>query len=320
LITRIKKLSEILITGLMLVSLVVPSAALAQPGSGIQISPTRHELNVEPGQKKSVIITIKNVTSGPITAIANINDFKADNLTGEPNLIGNDEEPSPNSIKKFISAISDIDLAINQSKDITLEINVPANTPPGAYYGIVRYQAVPQGQSLEPGQVLLSASVGTIILLEVPGEVTQSMKLLSLKAAREDKSGSWFISAPDKVLVEIKNTGNTFIRPFGRVSISRSGQEVFSYDLNNTIQRGNVLPDSTRRFSDDIKGINKFGKYKVTANIGVDEGGEVSTISASFWYIPLWLMGAIAGILIVLGLVIWLVWRKISRGTRRYRR
>lgn len=259
-------------------------------GSGLSVSPTRTELRINPGGSDVVRINLRNVTGGDITAKAFINDFEPDNASGEPRIVLNSKEASPTSIKNFLAGVGDVQLKQGESKTFDVTVVVPADTAPGAYYGVIRYAAVPLGNDApEPGQVSLTASVATIILIEVAGDIHEQVELNSVRIYSKDKSAGLFTKRPDQIGVEVTNKGNGFARPFGTVSVRNPfGKQAVNYEVNDTEPRGNVLPGSSRIFKNNIKGINWPGRYKVTASISFGNGGEVLIRKASFWYLPLW--------------------------------
>lgn len=291
-------------------------------GSGLSISPTRTELTIEPGSAETVKISLKNVSGTDIVANATVNDFESDDETGEPRLLPESDTQNPASIARFINNLDDVELKKDEKKDIELALQVPADAPPGAYYGVVRYTAVPVGQRSDPGQVALTASVGTLVLIEVPGDIKEQIQVLSLKALRDGKGGSFFFKQPDQVAVRIKNTGNSFSKPFGRVSVSQAGgKEVYSYELNNTDPKSNILPNSNRTFVDKVENIKTPGRYTVTANISHGKGGEVLTQRTSFWYVPAWLAAVLGVILLaIIGGAYVLYRRRFSSRSRAKRR
>lgn len=306
--------------------LILPTAPVwaqqRQGGSGLQITPTRHEISVDPGAEKTIAIGLKNVSGIDVVAKVAVNDFEADNTTGNPKINVDSSKQFPRSIKKFLRGTQDLPLTKDEVKNTNLTVSVPKDTPPGAYYGIVRYQAIPkdQGQT-DKTSVSLTASVGVIVLLDVPGEVTESMNAVSIKPERNGKTTSFFTNAPDKLAVELKNTGNSFIKPFGKVSITKKGgKEVYSYELNNTDPRGNVLPGSTRIFRDGIKNVSSFGKYTATASIGYGKTGQVVTLRSSFWVVPTtYLIGMFVLLLLVVALG-FVLYRKSTGHHKSHRR
>lgn len=314
---RVRNTLAVLIS-IMLVFAAVPfSSAGAQnssTGSGLSISPPVTEFTINPGGSKSLNITLKNVTVGDVVAKGIINDFEGDGISGNPKILTNTTQLTPNSIKKFVSNIDDIPLKKGEQKNIILGLDVPKNTPPGAYYGIVRYQAVPAGSNAPgAGQVALTASVGTIVLITVPGNIRDQVQLTGIHVYRGSRDSSLFFSTPNKIGVEIKNFGNGFAKPFGKVEIQNTfGKEIANYEFNNPKQLGNILPGNSRIFTNSVSAIKSPGKYKITANVSYGSGSQVLTTTKTVWYIPAWL--AIIVLLVILALAY-----LSSRAYRRYR-
>jgi hypothetical protein len=291
---------------------VVAAAIIAVPtaqtfaqqtnGSGLSISPTRTELSIKPGQAGTVSITIKNVTKGTVTAKALVNDFEADNTSGEPKLITDDTKRSSASIRDFLIGFDDVELSAGQEKEVVIPVQIPSDASPGAYYGVVRYQAIPKTPGEQgAGQVALTASVGSLVLIEVPGNITEKIQIENVKPYLNGKSGAIFTKKPKQVGVQIKNLGNSFAKPFGQVQVlNMTNKQVYAYELNNSTPRGNILPTSERTFLDDLKNIGMPGRYKISANISFGRGGEILNYETTFWYLPVWLLVAIAAILILL--------------------
>lgn len=292
-----------------------------QGGSGLVISPTRSELEIAPGGNEKITVSLKNVSGGDITARAQVNDFTSDGESGEPKVIPDSTVESPNSIRKFLSGADDVILKKDEKKDFDINISVPAGTPAGAYYGILRYTAVPGGEEIPgEGKVALTASVGTLILIQVPGNITEQIQVRNIRAFKDDSAKSFFLSPPNKVKTEIKNTGNSFAKPFGRLSVTKGSKEVYSFELNNIDPKSNILPGSVRTFTDDLKNVKSPGRYTITGNISHGRGGEVITYKSSFWYVPVWLIILIVALVVVTAAGgYWLYRKKFGRKRRRQR-
>ena len=317
----IKKLI-VSIASLTLVAVPVSNAfAQSNAGSGLRISPTRTELSIKPGEAGTVSLTVKNVTKGAIIAKALVNDFEADNNTGEPKLLTDDKKISASSIRNFLLGFDDLDLAAGQEKEVIIPVQIPSDASPGAYYGVIRYQAVPKTTGEQgAGQVALTASVGSLVLIEVPGNIVEKVSVLSVKAyLTNGKSGSIFTKKPTQSGITVKNLGNSFAKPFGQVQVlNMQGKQVAAYELNNSTPRGNILPGSTRIFKDELKGITSPGRYKITANVSYGRGGEVLNVSNTFWYLPVWLLLALGILaLLLIGTAMYLYRRYNSRSLSR---
>ncbi|MCA9323678.1 hypothetical protein KC992_01095 [Candidatus Saccharibacteria bacterium] len=321
------KKMKLLIAALFAAVSFTPLSVTAQQdpiGSGLSISPTRTDLVVNEGTSADLDISVKNVTGGNIIAKAFINDFEPDGVSGEPRLITDSNVKSASSIKDFIVGLEDITLGVDETKEVKMQIDIPVGAAPGAYYGVIRYQAVPvddQGQITEGGQVALTASVGTIVLVEVPGNIKQQIEIKSLSAYLDDKKGSLFTQKPTHIGIEIDNKGNGFARPFGKIYVKDMfGKEVLSYEMNNTNPRGVVLPESTRVFKDPVEGIGKPGRYTIYADVSYGNGGEVYSVSSTFWYVPSWLI--ITGLVLLLaivGLAVFLYRKYVTKSLKRRR-
>lgn len=303
-------------------SMLLPVAAQTdnpdQAASGYQISPVRSEFTIEKGKSDTLTISIQNPSSVATSARAVVNNFVAsEDENGTPRLIlAEDAEPPKNNFKTLISEIPDVQLAGKERKDIPVRITIPADANSGGYYGAVRF--VPANPTQE-STVGLTASVGTIVLVTVPGDLKQQLDLVQLSAAQGDKAKSFITSGEIDVLTRLKNSGDIHLKPFGRVTVKNMlGKTVNTYEFNNTEPRANILPGSIRRFNDKIGSQKLPGRYTIESNLGYSSGGgELLSSKVSFWYMPVWaIILLIVLIAAIIGGIVWLN-RKFSRGSRK---
>lgn len=296
----------------LLVLATSPSRAQnnGESGSGLQISPTRSDITGSAGEQKNFSMTVRNVTTGDVVAKAILNDFESDNESGTPRIIIDTKERTPYTLDKMLKGLQDIELKAGEVKEVKFTLDIPANVAPGAYFGAIRYQAVPKSSVSGDRQVALNASVAHLVFLDVPGEINEQIQIESLKFQRGGKSGSFFLNAPDKSVLTVKNLGNGFARPFGNVTINYFGKKAYSYDVNNTDPRGTVLPKSSRNFTNDVKDIKKPGKYTAVVGVAYGNGGEVVNYTASFWYIPAWFLILFVALLLAIVGGAYMVYRK----------
>ncbi|MBP6962236.1 hypothetical protein KBB49_01725 [Candidatus Saccharibacteria bacterium] len=309
-------------------------------GSGLSISPTRTELSVLPGATDKVTVSIKNITSGAIFAEISIDDFEPDNETGAPKIITNGDKNSA-SISGFVTPVEGVRLEPDESKDIVLDVSIPNDAAPGGYYGAVRFKAVPVNSNANAegsSEVSLTANLLSLVLIEVPGDITQKVAVNSLRAYLDDKSGVIFTKKPNFLGIEIENLGNSFIKPFGTVTVSNFlGSEVFSYELNDSNPRSNVLPSSTRLYKDALEDVESKivndkqdetrkspismpGRYTVVANVSYGNGGEVFTVRSNFWYLPVWFIVTVLVVVLALVLLGVYLYRKyVTKSTKKKR-
>ncbi|MGI9028213.1 MAG: COG1470 family protein [Candidatus Saccharimonadales bacterium] len=315
----IRKLTA-LFSGMAIAFLALFSLATAQDsgqtnqggGNGLQISPTRTEVSINPGESKPYTFIVKNITSGPLDANFTINDFESDGVTGNPKIIVDDSERTPTTISNFLTGLGNFSLKPGESKEVKFNVSVPEDAVPGAYYGIVRYAAIPKSGVLNDEaerQLALTASLGHLVLVEISGDINEQIQLDSLKFGKDNKgdnsdisTSSIFFKAPDRALLAINNLGNGFSRPFGSVTINDfKNTEVQRYEVNDVTPKGIVLPKSSRTFINDLQNIKTPGRYTATASVAYGNGGEVITYKSSFWYLPVWFLLAILFVIAIIG-------------------
>ena len=312
--------------------LVVPSLAVnAQQTSGgaksetgvansVQVSPVRTDMDLDPGASKTIEVSARNLTPRTVQMRATLNDFEASrDETGEPLVILDDKYAKAHSLKRLATISPQIiTLGPNEKASVKVTITAPKSAMAGGYYGVARFLPADQVGGEDSG-VALSATVGSLVLLKVNGEMEQKVTLESMGVSQKGKTGTFF-KTPDnlKVIVRFNNQGNVQEQPFGKVKLTKGDKTLQDVEINNTDPRGNVLPDSIRRFEVDLNKVGKFGKYTVEGNFGYGTGELISS-KTTFWVVPTtYIIGGIVGLLLLIG-VIFLIVKVIvlSRGGRR---
>lgn len=313
----VSKRVSILVVAIVLALSLIGSLAMAQEenqgGSGLQLSPTRTDLSGQPGEQKTFSIILKNITQTDVSAEAVLNDFESDNVSGTPRIIVDENARTPYSINGMVKDLTSVDLKAGETKEVKLTVDIPGDVSPGAYFGAIRYAAIPKGQSPSETdrQVALTASVAHLVFIEVAGEINEQIQVEKFQAQNEGKAGSFFIKSPNQAALTVKNLGNGFSRPFGKVTVNGPfGKEAHSYDINNTDPRGIVLPKSSRVFTDELKNIKFPGKYNMTASVAYGNGGEVVTFKSSFIYLPLWSIAVLIALIAVIAFAVYYFYRK----------
>jgi hypothetical protein len=301
-----KRSSAVLLT-LILTLFVVASSAGAQTttgsGNGFRVSPVRQEFVIEKGSSQQFTMNIENPTDATVTAQLLVNDFvSSENETGEPRLILDESgDPPKNSFKTLVAPLADITLGPREDKDVQIDVKVPADANSGGYYGAIR---VVPASTTGSGTVGLTASVGTIVLVKVPGDLTEKLDLIELTASQNGKAKSFFTGGDVSVMSRIKNSGDIHLQPFGKVQVKNMfGKVVHEYEFNNIEPRSNVLPDSIRKFEDSVPkpGGGWLGRYTVELNLGISQGsGDLISTSTSFWYMPWWSLAVLLAVIVAL--------------------
>ena len=303
---------------------IMPAVSAATPaavgGNGLRVSPVRTDLIINPGETKIVNINVTNVTSAPGTFQTVVNDFVADpNESGNPSIIFDPNSYAPShSLKRFVGPVTKFTLAAGQQKSLPITIVVPKNAAGGGYYGAIRFAPAPSNTSSKQS-VNLAGSVGSLILVKVPGNIIDHLSIASFDVRTRDRVSSFFTSNKNiDVTVRFQNQGNIQEEPFGKVLLKdRSGKIINSFEINSSDPPGNVLPDSIRKFSVPVNKVGKFGEFKLEGNFGYGATGQLLSGSTTFYVIPAWMIIVFFGIVALLAFVIFAVPRLIRAYNRR---
>lgn len=280
-----------------------PTAAV-ETANTLKVSPVRSDVEVKAGSSKTIMTTVTNLTDQPISVKAITNDFIAGDERGTPALILDADKYAPtHSLKKFMQPIGDITIPAKKTEIVNVVIKVPKDAQAGGYFGAVRFAPTdPDGG----GQVNLSASVASIILMTVPGPTVEKLTMTDFDIQQGGRTGTYFQSANDlQVSLRLESKSNVQVGPFGKISVKQGDKVVYDYDFNGEDPRDMVLPDSARRWDIPLKNIDSFGYYTVYATITYGKANQTIEISKSFWVIP-WIVIAIAAgaVLLLVGIII----------------
>jgi hypothetical protein len=276
-------------------------------GQALEISPPVITLSVDPGKTVTTQINIRDISPTKLVVTGQINDFVAAGEDGTPKLLIDEKdqiEDNPYSMKTWIAPINSLTLNPKEIKKLPITINVPANAAPGGYYATVRFTASAPG--IDSSGVALSASLGSLLLVKVNGDVKEDMSTVEVGASLTPggKNNLLFESAPIYFFERIKNSGNIHEQPTGQMTVTDMfGKKVAVVNIN--LPPKSILPNSIRRFEQtfDKSVIGKkmlFGKYTVNMKMVYGSDSKVLSSSFSFWVIPYRLIG-IAIIIIVSG-------------------
>lgn len=299
------------------------STVFAATGSanGFQVAPVVNEFSVSKGQSHTSDITVTNPTSAAVVAQAKIDDFVASaNENGTPRILTNGQvsDPSHNFIG-LVKPIANFTIPANGSVQVPVTITVPYTANSGGYYGAVLFQAA---STSGHGNVALTANVGSLFLITVPGNLIEKLEVVQLAAANNGKPSGIFWGGQPQVLLRLENTGDIQLQPFGTINIKNmAGKIIATQQFNSATPRSNILPSSIRRFVNNLPKRTWFGHYTIQANIAYASGsGSILTASTGFWYFPIWFIIVAALVIILLAVLIYWLVGKYQRNKHGHRR
>lgn len=300
-----------------LVSSHVSAQSVNNSANTLKVSPVRTDVSIEKGKSKAVEIVLTNLTDSPITVHPIENDFTAGDERGTPALILDENQyASTHSLKRFMTPLTNVTIPPNSAKTISVVITVPGDAQAGGYFGALRFAPASADGG---GQVNLSASVASLILLTVPGPTVEQLDLTDFNILQDNKSG-FFFNTPDGIsaTVRFENKGNIQLGPFGKISVKQGDKVVYETDFNNKNPRDVVLPDSARRWDIPLEKIGDFGYYTVLGTFTYGSKNQTIEVTQSFWVVPVWMIiTGIAVLLFLIGLIIFIF--VFLRGSKRRR-
>lgn len=265
----------------------VPAVA---PGQGLEISPPLIEQKSDPGQSVDLTIKLRNITKSTLIAKASADDFVTQGEEGVPKVLIDPNDVSPYSIRGWLEAVPDQKITPNQQVSIKIKLNVPAKASPGGHYGVIRFTALPEG--VEGSGVALSASIGTLLLVTVSGPVTENAKIEEFSISQSGKKSSFYEYGPLSLTEKISNSGSIHFKPVGEVVIKNTfGRQVAVLKVNDP--PGNILPSSTRKFTQTLDKKRLFGRYKATLTLIYGSSNKTLNQTIYFWVIPYKLIAVI---------------------------
>lgn len=287
-------------------------SAIAAPDSeseGLTISPPISELSLKEGEKEEKTIKITNPTGKTIEVYPKVMDFKAKGEGGEPLFYSANDEDSKFSLSKWISFTQPkIALTPQQVVDFKYTIDVPISAEPGGHYGVMFFASEPPESEANTSNVTLSSMVGSLLLVKVPGEVTENGAIESFGANKF----FYFINNVD-FTTRIRNLGNIHFKPKGEIIIkSIFGSEVDRLTVNE--QNGNVLPDSVRKFDNKWQSKKLLaGLYMAKVHMVYGDSNKAFDRSLKIMIVPWWMLIIIAFLLLAVFTFLVMVIRKIKR-------
>ncbi len=292
--------------------LIVPSA------SAITLIPPTLELGLIPGQPLSTVIKLFNETSETIELYTEASNFTAKDDTGQPSFDFNAEQIG---LSTWINVEEGpIVIESGERYEVSVIINPPLNADPGGHYAALFFTSA----APEEGQVKVASKIGTLILANVEGNVTEQGSISTFIVEDGQKM---FNRLPVSFEARFNNSGNVHLKPAGNVEISNIfGKTTDTLGFNAS--KGATLPKTTRKYDiiwekgtvDNVSGNfwsdfwqefgNEksnfaFGKYSATLGITAGTNQAVNdTETISFWVMPwrvllVWFIIIVAGVFIL---------------------
>ena len=330
----------------LFIMLIAPVYSTAQ-STGLKINP-RTDMVIEAGETQSANLLVSNLNKNvPITVSLSIVDFKSTNETGTPTpILEENAEPTPWSLKPFITIPETVELAKGESKYVPYTISIPKGQGAGSYYSAIYYEPKPAESE---SNVVISGSPMQLVFVTVPGKATELMVLKEFGAyvdSSDNQSGKYVSiftnSQPKKLAYLLENRGNVAEGPTGSIIIKNMFGKTVREIPNANPKNNLALIGQTRQFEVCIESretkVEQDGSTATveecidpglapgmyTANMKLLYGINGNTnqeidANAVFWYLPYWFIGVILGILAIVAYIIYRIRNKLI-GAKSHRR
>jgi hypothetical protein len=222
------------VKSLTLLSLVSVSVFYA---SALTISPARMELNADPEKPIMGEFLIVNEQNSDQVFYTSVENFEAQGETGTPSF-----SPTKEGFASWVNVIDKIEIKKGERLKIPFTVTVPKGADPGGHFAAIFLTTTPP--AAQGGEVTIGAKIGMLMLLRVSGNIKEGGTISSFNLKENTKIVT---SLPLTFTYRFANSGNDRVNPSGVIAISNTiGMKTNELDANS--QKGNVLPNSVRRF------------------------------------------------------------------------
>ncbi len=263
----------------------------------VTVGPVKLEYFVDPGKIIKGEFFLQNEESLAHSFYPSFEKF-TENNKGEK--IFTKEE---SDLSTWFKIASPINLNSGEGRTIPFTIVVPKDAPPGGHFAVIWWSTTPPGPAGK--QVSIVTRAGILVYLTVSGDIKESGILTNFLADR------FFSGPPFNFTVSFLNTGNSYLKPEGRIVIKNLfGKERASAAVNEF--GSNILPQSEKSFNVQIQSDSFFfGLYR--AEINLLYGTNQQKITQSFWF---WVLPWKA--LVVFIIILFLIFFAIPKGIKKY--
>ncbi len=345
-----KKFSSFLMVAIAIFAVLAAPLRVNAASNSLGVNP-RRDYTIKPGETVKDTLNVSNLNKQePLVISIRTLDFESKDETGAPGLLLKRTEPTRWSLKPYLKFPESLTIPAGKSVDVPVSITMPANIGAGSYYSAINYAVAADGGE---SNVSLASSSVSLLFVRVPGETRSTLTLEDFGAftpSQDFTSGAYgkFFSAtkPKYVSYTLKNLGNIAEQPTGSMEIKNIfGKQVKMLEDVNP-NKSLVIIEQTRRIDvclneaqvtkknnatnsdEQVKECNDMslmpGRY--TANLSLfygDNGTASQEISetATFWYLPVWFIIAVAVVLLIIGIAVRSLVNKVrSVGKHKYSR
>jgi hypothetical protein len=207
--------------------------------SAITLSPTRFELQGNPGETLEYELSIINESQKTEIYYVSYSNFEAQGESGDPAFT-----PATDGLGTWIKIPeTSVGVGPQEEKKVPFKINIPKDATPGGHFAVVFFGNQPP--STDGSAVGVGSQAGVLILLSVNGEVKQEAGVYDFNTAKKQ---FFYKTLPVAFEYRLKNDGGDRVKPEGKIRIHNT-LFIPTERIDANPSSGNVLPGSTRKYN-----------------------------------------------------------------------
>lgn len=241
-----------------------------------QVGPTRYVLEMNPGEERSVELSVMSREGEQRSYAIFIEDFSVISQDNDE-LQFYGKGTGPFSAKPWVTpAGSTFTLQHGERATIPVRVSVPKNAAVGDHYSVAFFER--EDNDLSKGGFAMVPRVGALLLITVKGDVVRQGTLQKFTSA-----SPLYWALPAQFVIQYKNSGTVHMVPTGMIEI----RNLFGITVDEIpVRDWYVLRNSTRRRHVLWQPHFALGYYTATLNINA-QGQDVATpLIVKFWVIP----------------------------------
>jgi hypothetical protein len=284
---------------LKLAFLVLTLLFLPQATFALSVAPPRQAVTIEPGESKTLRISVKNETKKPVRIKPKVTGFSVDDKTGAANFQSTDEARNWLEYDK-----NTFRLSASSSKKFSFSVKIPNSAESKSHYLALFFEQINPNKQLQ-----VNSRVGSLLFLYVGGTVREALVLDQFSPRKKV-----FFSKPAKLNFSLKNKGSIHVIPRGQLSFTQNNQQVAAKKINK--KETLVVPESNFSASVSLSDLSWRDFGKINADLVVQYGKTNKALSgrAEFWYFPKYILFVVAFIIILFLVLFSLLAKKARNG------
>jgi hypothetical protein len=193
----------------------------------------------------------------------------------------------------------DVDFILQpkEAREIKMTILSPLGASPGGHYASLVFQPMIPQESVSKDSVFVFARVAALLFIQKKGEIVENLSV------RKFDVNYYNQKLPIEITLQLKNSGNTHLRPVGKVMIQdNSGKKII---MNLPIPESIILPGTSKNYNVTIeeslaKKIGS-GRYSIKAQVMYGTNNQIIQTKFKFFILFPW-TGTI--VVLILGLLL----------------